>query len=271
MTDAQKLAVAQDMLDAWTKLDWERVYELFGDDGVLHSMMVEPAIGGNAIRDRLALFEDGLTRMDFSILRMGVLNDEVVVERIDSLDFNGNAMDLPVIGVMKIENGRVKEWREYFDLNWQRIGMGAKGKPPHTLAPLDTVIEGQEMSDEAKLAVAQAMLDAYEARDWEGAASLIADDGLIHYVEEEAMLGSEAMRTHLQRIGPALTRVEFKMRSMGVIDGAVMIERIDEFDFKGHTAATPVYGTMEIADNKIKVWREYFDQQQMLRGMGLAG
>lgn len=270
MTDAQKLAVAQDMLDAWTQLDWDRIYELFGDDGVLHSMMAEPAIGGPAIRDRLALFEDGLTRMDFIILRMGVLNGEVVVERIDSFDFNGNSMDLPVIGVMKIENKQVKEWREYYDLNWLRIGMGAEGTPPHTLAPLDTITEGHDMSDEAKLAVAQDMLDAYEARDWERAASLIAEDGLIHYVEKEAMLGSEAMRTHLERIGPALTRVEFKMRNMGVIDGIVMIERIDEFDFKGHTAATPVYGTMEIAGNKIKVWREYFDQHQMLLGMGLA-
>jgi len=32
----------------------------------------------------------------------------------------------------------------------------------------------------------------------------------------------------------------------------------------------PVFGSMEIEDGKIKVWREYFDHNQMMAAMGLA-
>jgi len=270
MTVAEKLAVAEDMLDAWTRLDWERVYALFGDDGVLHNMMLEPTVGGAAIRERLGKFDGPLTRMDFIILRMGILNGEVVIERIDSFDFNGHSADVPVTGVLRIEDGQVKEWREYYDLNWLRLGMGAEGEPPHPLSPVEPIAPDDEMSDEEKLAVARAMLDAYESLDWEKAASLIADDGVIHYVEKEPMVGPEAMRAHLARVGPGLSRVKFDIRNIGIIDGVVMLERIDDLYYRDRHVAIPVYGTMEIADHKIKVWREYYDHAQMRRGMGLA-
>lgn len=38
-TDEEKLKVAQEMIDAWNTLNWERVYTLFTEDGVLHSVM----------------------------------------------------------------------------------------------------------------------------------------------------------------------------------------------------------------------------------------
>lgn len=122
--DAEKIAVAQEMLDAWTRLDWERVYELFGEDGVLHNMMLEPTVGSATIRERFQVFEQGLTRMDFIVQRMGVLNGEVVIERIDSFDFKGLTGEVPVVGIMKIENGRVREWREYYDRAQLLTAMG---------------------------------------------------------------------------------------------------------------------------------------------------
>lgn len=123
-SDAEKLAVAQEMLDAWTRLDWERVYDLFGEDGVLHNMMLEPTVGAATIRERFQAFEQGLTRMDFIVQRMGVLDGEVVIERIDSFDFNGVSGEVPVVGIMRIEDGRVKEWREYYDRAQLLAAMG---------------------------------------------------------------------------------------------------------------------------------------------------
>lgn len=270
MSDAEKLAVAQSMLDAWSNLDWESVYRLHGKDGALHNMMIDPIVGEENLRKRLQTFEEGITRMDFVVLRMGMLDGDVVVERLDSFDFNGKSGIVPVTGVMTIEGGHVKEWREYYDRNWLLTEMGViEGEAAHPLAANESALDRDDMSDADKLAVARAMLDAYEALDWEKVASLIADDGLIHYVEKEPMLGPEAMRAHVERIGPALTRVEFKNLRMGVIDGAVVMERVDEFDYNGNHVSVPVFGSMEISGGKIKVWREYYDHQQMRRGMGL--
>ena len=33
-TDAEKLAVAHEMIDAWNRLDWDTVIDLFAEDGV---------------------------------------------------------------------------------------------------------------------------------------------------------------------------------------------------------------------------------------------
>ena len=267
----QKLVTAQDMLDAWNTLDWERVYRLFGETGVLHNMMLEPTVGNAEIRTRFKAFEDGLTRMEFIVLNMGVLGGDVVIERLDSFEFNGRTGMVPVTGVLSIEDGQVKEWREYYDRNWLLSEMGViDAEPPHPLAPQDVSIDRNSMSDDERLAVANAMLDAYRQLDWEAAANLIAEDGVIHYAEKDPMVGPEAMRKHTARIGSLLTHVDFDVRNMGVVNGVVMIERYDEIEFNGHRGRVPVFGAMEIEGGKIKVWREYFDQNQMMQAMGVV-
>ena len=266
-----KLAVARDMLDAWNTLDWERVYQLFGKDGVLANMMAEPTVGSDAIRERFVAFEQGLTRMEFIVLNMGMLGDDVVIERLDSFDFNGKTGLVPVTGVLTIADGQVKEWREYYDRNWLLSEMGVlDAEPPHPIAPREPATDVDSMTDDERLAVAQAMLDAYENLDWEAAANLIADDGVIHYAEKDPMVGPDAMRAHTSRIGSLLTAVDFDIRNIGVVNGVVMIERHDVIEFNGHKGRVPVFGSMEIEDGKIKVWREYFDHNQMMAAMGLA-
>jgi uncharacterized protein (TIGR02246 family) len=266
-----KLAVARDMLDAWNTLDWERVYKLFGKDGVLANMMAEPTVGSDAIRERFVAFEQGLTRMEFIVLNMGMLGNDVVIERLDSFDFNGKTGLVPVTGVLTIADGQVKEWREYYDRNWLLSEMGVlDAEPPHPIAPREPATDVDSMTDDERLAVAQAMLDAYENLDWEAAANLIADDGVIHYAEKDPMVGPDAMRAHTSRIGSLLTAVDFDIRNIGVVNGVVMIERHDVIEFNGHKGRVPVFGSMEIEDGKIKVWREYFDHNQMMAAMGLA-
>ena len=266
-----KLAVARDMLDAWNTLDWERVYQLFGKDGVLANMMAEPTVGSDAIRERFVAFEQGLTRMEFIVLNMGMLGDDVVIERLDSFDFNGKTGLVPVTGVLTIADGQVKEWREYYDRNWLLSEMGVlDAEPPHPIAPREPATDVDSMTDDERLAVAQAMLDAYENLDWDAAANLIADDGVIHYAEKDPMVGPDAMRAHTSRIGSLLTAVDFDIRNIGVVNGVVMIERHDVIEFNGHKGRVPVFGSMEIEDGKIKVWREYFDHNQMMAAMGLA-
>jgi len=43
-------------------------------------------------------------------------DDVVMNERTDYITLNGRPVTLPICGVFEIENGRIKAWREYFDL-----------------------------------------------------------------------------------------------------------------------------------------------------------
>ena len=40
----------------------------------------------------------------------------VMNERTDYITINGTQITLPICGVFEIEDGRIKAWREYFDL-----------------------------------------------------------------------------------------------------------------------------------------------------------
>jgi limonene-1,2-epoxide hydrolase len=125
-TDAAKLAVAKQMFDAWHALDWPRVYELFAEDGVLHSMMDEPVVGRAAIRERLGKLAPGISRIDLKVRTMGVIDGRVVVERVDDFVYNGHHGKVPVVGVLEIEDGKVKAWREYYDRAQLLREMGVK-------------------------------------------------------------------------------------------------------------------------------------------------
>ena len=113
--DAEKLAVANEVVDAWNEMDWDRAFDTFADDGVLHSMMVDPIVGKAAVSTRLAAVVDGLNRIELEIVNMGVVNDVVVLERVDDFDYKGKHSRVPVVGIMEISNGKVDEWREYYD------------------------------------------------------------------------------------------------------------------------------------------------------------
>jgi limonene-1,2-epoxide hydrolase len=39
------------------------------------------------------------------------------MERTDHFEANGQDVSLPICGVFEIEDGRIKRWREYFDMS----------------------------------------------------------------------------------------------------------------------------------------------------------
>jgi limonene-1,2-epoxide hydrolase len=115
-TDATKLAVAREMIAAWKAADWKKAADLFAEDGVLRSMMIEPVVGRPAIYDRIAALGKGAPGgVILDVAHMGVIDGLVFIERTDRFVYNGHAGATPVVGVLDIRNGKVKEWREYYD------------------------------------------------------------------------------------------------------------------------------------------------------------
>lgn len=115
-SDASRMAVAREMIAAWKSADWRKVADLFADDGVLRSMMLEPVVGRPAIYSRIAALgkgaPDGVT---LDVAHMGVIDGLVFIERTDRFVYNGHPGAVPVVGVLDIRDGKVREWREYYD------------------------------------------------------------------------------------------------------------------------------------------------------------
>jgi len=124
--DAERLAVADDMINAWNTMEWDRAFDLFADDGVLHSMMIEPIVGKQAIRERLLPLVQNLDRIELQIRNKGIVNDVVMFERVDDFVYKGQHSRIPVVGVMEISNGKIDAWREYYD----KASLAAALSPP---------------------------------------------------------------------------------------------------------------------------------------------
>ncbi len=121
-----KIAVVENMIDAWNKRDWVRVGALFTEDGVLHSMMSEPVVGRKAVSERLTALGAGIQSITLHVRHIGRIGDAVFVERIDEFVYKGHAGKVPVVGVLMVEGDKVKEWREYYDRAQLMTEMGAK-------------------------------------------------------------------------------------------------------------------------------------------------
>lgn len=115
LTDEQKIALGREMAEAWRALDWRKVADMFTPDGVLHSMMVDPIVGREAVYKRVSGLGDGLESITLNIRHMGVIDGILYMERTDEFVIRGKPGSAPVVGVLEFEGSLIKIWREYYD------------------------------------------------------------------------------------------------------------------------------------------------------------
>ena len=124
LTDEQKVAVGREMAEAWRALDWRKVSDMFAPHGVLHSMMVEPIVGREAVYKRVSGLGEGLESITLNIRHMGVIDGALYMERLDEFVIRGRPGSAPVVGVLEFEGPLIKVWREYYDRNHLLKAMG---------------------------------------------------------------------------------------------------------------------------------------------------
>ena len=77
---------------------------------------MSPANGLAEIRSFIEGFFSTATSIDFEILHQVAAGQIVMNERVDTLVIGDASTKLPVAGIFKIENGKITEWRDYFDM-----------------------------------------------------------------------------------------------------------------------------------------------------------
>jgi limonene-1,2-epoxide hydrolase len=109
-------ALVKEFCAAWTRMDPDELAEYFTDDGVDHNIPMAPMEGKQAIRDGLAGMKAMISSVRFDIHRQVAAGDVVMNERTDHLQMGDNTVALPVVGVFELEGGKIKAWRDYFDM-----------------------------------------------------------------------------------------------------------------------------------------------------------
>ena len=115
--------IIREFIDAWSRLDPEELCSYFTEDGVYHNMPSGPVGGRENVKKMIAGFIGSWTETRWDILNLVSAGDVVIAERLDRTKAGDKAVDLPCTGVFELENGKIKVWRDYFDLGTYVKGM----------------------------------------------------------------------------------------------------------------------------------------------------
>ena len=121
--------VVMEMLEKWHTLDIDGALAMFTEDGAFHSMMSDPIKGQAALKEFLTKLFTAMSELTLEVRSEAVTGNTVILERFDSWSFNGRPGSIPVVGVFDVEDGNVKEWREYYDRATiiQEMGLSEQG------------------------------------------------------------------------------------------------------------------------------------------------
>jgi limonene-1,2-epoxide hydrolase len=131
------------------------------------------------------------------------------------------------------------------------------------------VLPARADTDAEKIATVRQMLDAWHELDWGRVCALFAEDGVLANMMIEPFVGRDAICQHLQPLLAGISRIDLNVEHIGVIDGRVFVERVDDFTYNGHRGAVPVVGVLEVRGGHVQSWREYYDRGQLQKAMGV--
>ena len=115
MNDNEKIIV--EFIKAWSRLNAAELISYFSEDGVYYNIPTAPVTGKEAIESFISSFTTTWKETNWDILNMVSANNIVIAERLDRTQTTDDkTIELPCVGVFEMENGKIKLWRDYFDL-----------------------------------------------------------------------------------------------------------------------------------------------------------
>ncbi|WP_135211500.1 limonene-1,2-epoxide hydrolase family protein [Vitreimonas flagellata] len=114
MSDNER--IIRDFIATWPSLDVDKIVDFFTEDGIYYNMPIAPVAGRDQLRGFIATFLKDWTKTNWDILNIAAVGNVVIAERVDHIHVGDKQVDLPCCGVFELENGKIKVWRDYFDL-----------------------------------------------------------------------------------------------------------------------------------------------------------
>jgi limonene-1,2-epoxide hydrolase len=110
--------IVNEFMKAWEAKDIERIMSFFAPDAVYHNMPMPKLVGTKAIREFIAPFAGAAENVVFEVLHQAETKDGTVLnERVDRFTLkDGKKINAEVMGVFELERGKIKAWRDYFDM-----------------------------------------------------------------------------------------------------------------------------------------------------------
>lgn len=108
----------QAFIGHWNSGDLEAMYALCAEDVTWHNIPMDPIVGVATMRAAVAGFMGPVDRCEWEVHAIAANGSTVLTERTDAFILkDGRRAALPVMGTFEIDgDGRIKAWRDYFDM-----------------------------------------------------------------------------------------------------------------------------------------------------------
>jgi limonene-1,2-epoxide hydrolase len=115
--------IIRNFIAAWSRLDPAELAGYFTEDGTYHNMPTGPVSGRANVEKLIGGFIAAWTETTWDLLNIVSAGDVVIAERLDRTRAGDKSVDLPCVGVFELEGGKIKTWRDYFDLSTYQSGL----------------------------------------------------------------------------------------------------------------------------------------------------
>lgn len=115
ISDEMKIHIFMNMKNAWENKDWRTCADLMAEQGILHSVMLEPCVGRENFYERIRKTERPNKSVKLHILKIGVVNGTLFVEREDEITLNDQLRKIPTVGIIEFSGNKISHWKEYYD------------------------------------------------------------------------------------------------------------------------------------------------------------
>ena len=114
---------------AWSDdMEAHELAAFFTDDAVYHNIPLEPITGRENIANTIATFirpgAPSIESIEFRVTNIAADGPVVMTERVDVFTLAGRSFELPVMGTFEVSDGKIKAWRDYFDISQFTSRMG---------------------------------------------------------------------------------------------------------------------------------------------------
>ncbi len=114
-------------------------------------------------------------------------------------------------------------------------------------------------TDDLAIAVVEAFFVALKSQDFDRIATFLADDVQYQNVPFPIDRGKAAVMKTLTSFSRIVTGFDYEMKNIAARNGVVLTERVDVLTGPFVHLDLWVCGTFEVRDEKITLWRDYFD------------
>jgi limonene-1,2-epoxide hydrolase len=112
----ENIAIIEEFIAAWSTLDADKLADYFTEDGTYYNMPAQAVTGRDNVRKFIAGFLATWTETQWDVVNIIAAGDVVIAERLDRTRTSNGDVDLPCCGVFEMADGKIKIWRDYFDL-----------------------------------------------------------------------------------------------------------------------------------------------------------